>query len=52
LEIALEEITTHRGVRYAPEVVDACLELLQKEGFKIELSEGPSAGPLEGRRQE
>lgn len=52
LEIALEEITTHRAVRYAPEVVDACLELLQKEGFKIELSEGRSAGPLEGNRQE
>jgi putative two-component system response regulator len=51
IDVALEEITRHRGVRYAPEVVDACLELIQKEGFKLEPSERPAAGPSEGKRQ-
>ncbi|MCG6907223.1 MAG: response regulator [Desulfobacteraceae bacterium] len=52
LDVALEEITTHRGVRYTPDAVDACLELLQKEGFRIEPSERRSAGQLEEKRLE
>jgi len=51
IDVALEEITRHRGVRYAPDAVDACLELFQKEGFKLEPSERPAAGPSEGKRQ-
>ncbi|MGB8718636.1 MAG: HD domain-containing phosphohydrolase, partial [Desulfobacterales bacterium] len=51
IDVALEEITRHRGVRYAPDAVDACLELLQKEDFRIEPSELRAPGPSEGKRQ-
>ena len=33
LEMALTEIETHKGDRYDPEVVDACLRLFREQGF-------------------
>jgi putative two-component system response regulator len=33
---ALEELSCKRGILYEPTVVDACLELFQKNGFKFE----------------
>lgn len=35
IDKALEEIEQGRGVKYDPEVVDACLKLFKEEGFKI-----------------
>jgi len=35
IEKALEEIATNKGILYEPEVVEACLELFQKEGFEF-----------------
>jgi len=32
----LEEITKNKGKLYDPEVVDACLKLFKKKGFKLE----------------
>ncbi len=37
MDAALAEIADQRGTAYATDVVDACLELFQKEGFQIEL---------------
>jgi len=36
LDKALEEITKNKGKLYDPEVVDACLKLFKKKGFKFE----------------
>lgn len=36
LDSALEEITQHRGTLYAPEVVDACVEVVTEPGFALE----------------
>jgi PAS domain S-box-containing protein len=36
LDKALEEITQNRGILYDPEVVDTCLKLFKKKGFKFE----------------
>jgi len=36
LDVALEEITRHRGVRYDADAVDACLELFRKDAFTFE----------------
>lgn len=33
---ALREIACNRGILYDPEVVDACLNLFQKKGFKLD----------------
>lgn len=35
LEAAFEEITRHRGDRYDPAVVDACLSLFREDGYKL-----------------
>lgn len=35
LEVALEEISKYRGVRYDPAVVDACLHLFRDKGFSL-----------------
>lgn len=36
IDVSLADISKHRGVRYAPDVVDACLELFQKDAFRFE----------------
>lgn len=36
IDEALGEIRQNRGVRYDPEVVDACLTLFSDEGFELE----------------
>jgi len=36
IDKALEEITKNKGKLYDPEVVDACLKLFKKKGFKLE----------------
>jgi putative two-component system response regulator len=36
LEQALDEIRTHRGSQYDPDVVDACLRLFKEKGYKME----------------
>lgn len=36
LDKAIEEITQNRGIKYDPEVVDACLKVFAKEGFTFE----------------
>ena len=36
LELAIEEITRNRGVLYDPQVVDACLRILNGKGFTFE----------------
>lgn len=36
---ALEEISEYRGVKYDPEVVDACLRALSDKGFKFQRGE-------------
>jgi len=36
IEKALEEITKNKGILYEPDVVDACVEVLTKKGFKFE----------------
>ena len=36
MDIALAEISDNRGIRYDPEVVDACLRLIREKGYKIE----------------
>ncbi|MEW5944133.1 MAG: HD domain-containing phosphohydrolase [Pseudomonadota bacterium] len=33
IDAALEEISAHRGILYAPEVVDACIRLFREKGF-------------------
>ncbi|MDD5723859.1 MAG: HD domain-containing protein [Syntrophales bacterium] len=35
-EKALEELTDHKGTRYDPEVVDACLRLFHEKGYSLE----------------
>jgi putative nucleotidyltransferase with HDIG domain len=35
MDMALKEITDNRGIRYDPEVVDACLRLVNEKGYKI-----------------
>lgn len=35
VEAALREIESGRGLKYDPSVVDACLELFRKDGYKI-----------------
>ena len=35
IDAALEEISKNRGILYDPEVVDVCLKLFKKEGFKF-----------------
>lgn len=34
IEEGLREITAHRGQRYDPEVVDACVALIRRDGFR------------------
>jgi putative two-component system response regulator len=36
LDVALDEISTHRGTRYDPAAVDACLELFRKDNFSFD----------------
>lgn len=36
IDVALEEISTNRGIFYDPDVVDACLIVFQSRGFKFE----------------
>ncbi len=36
IDKALEEISQNRGIRYDPEVVDACLKLFTEKGFEFE----------------
>ena len=36
LKQALDEIKTHRGSQYDPDVVDACLRLFNEKGYKME----------------
>jgi len=36
LDKALEEITQNRGIKYDPDVVDACLKVFSNEGFTFE----------------
>jgi HD-GYP domain-containing protein (c-di-GMP phosphodiesterase class II) len=36
IDKALEEISKNRGILYDPKVVDACLNLFTKKGFKFE----------------
>ncbi len=36
LQLALEEIETHKGGRYPRDVVEACLELFRKDDFSLE----------------
>ncbi|MGA7802707.1 MAG: HD domain-containing phosphohydrolase, partial [Gammaproteobacteria bacterium] len=40
MEIALEEIVSHRGTRYDPHVADACLRVIRAEGFRFETDRG------------
>lgn len=35
MEVALEEIESHKGSRYDPDVVDACLRLFQEDRFSF-----------------
>jgi putative nucleotidyltransferase with HDIG domain len=35
IELALGEITAHRGVFYDPEVVDACIRLFRTKGYRL-----------------
>ncbi|MDQ7836002.1 MAG: response regulator [Humidesulfovibrio sp.] len=46
LPLALEEIKAGRGKVYDPEVVDACLALLNRGGFTFEAPEPHPPGPL------
>jgi len=36
IDKALEEISKNKGILYDPEVVDTCLKLFKKKGFKFE----------------
>lgn len=36
LNAALEEIENHKGTRYDPDVVDACLRLFREKDFNLE----------------
>jgi len=36
MDMALKEITENRGIRYDPDVVDACLRLINEQGYTIE----------------
>jgi len=36
IDMALKEISQHKGVLYDPEIVDACLSLFKEKGFKFE----------------
>jgi len=36
VKVALEELSKNRGNLYDPDVVDACINLLQKDGFELE----------------
>jgi putative two-component system response regulator len=36
LDKAIEEITRHRGVRYSPEAVDACVRLIEQKRFLLD----------------
>jgi len=36
LEAALDEITTHRGLTFDADVVDACLRVFRDQGYRIE----------------
>lgn len=36
IDAALDEIERHRGTRYDPAVVDACLRLFREEGFRFD----------------
>jgi len=35
IDAALDEISHQKGVRYDPEVVEACLRLFRKKGFEF-----------------
>lgn len=37
IEKALDEISQQKGIHYLPQVVDACLKLFTKKGFKFEI---------------
>ena len=39
IDAALEEIIQNRGILYEPEVVDICLKLFKREGFKLMFEE-------------
>jgi len=36
VDVALYDIRGYRGIRYAPDVVDACLMLFNEKGYKLE----------------
>ena len=36
IEEALDEIRQNKGVLYDPEVVDACIDIFENEGFSFE----------------
>jgi putative nucleotidyltransferase with HDIG domain len=36
IDVALEEISKNRGVCFDPKVVDACLELIEKKGYRVQ----------------
>jgi HD-GYP domain-containing protein (c-di-GMP phosphodiesterase class II) len=36
IDVALAEILKGRGILYEPEVVDVCVKLFRKNGFKLE----------------
>jgi len=38
MDVALEEITTHRGKWFEPAVVDACLKLIRENEFSFDAS--------------
>jgi PAS domain S-box-containing protein/putative nucleotidyltransferase with HDIG domain len=36
IDVALKEVSKYRGVLYDPKVVDACRELIEKKGYRLE----------------
>jgi HD-GYP domain-containing protein (c-di-GMP phosphodiesterase class II) len=41
IEVALYDIKGHRGIRYAPDVVDACLTLFNEKEYKLSEDDDP-----------
>lgn len=35
MDTAMEEIQKYRGIRYDPDIVDACVELFKKDGYQL-----------------
>jgi len=44
LDKAIEEISRGKGIHYDPDVVDACIKVVKKEGFEFEASSVESMG--------